>query len=85
MYVVAQACTAAKKYPEAIAAMERAVTASDRGPKYVAALGVLYSTVGRAEEARRLFEELNASAARRYVPPSYLRKLATATDAQPRS
>ena len=74
--VAAQAHAALKEYPQAVAALEHAVTSSDRGPKYVYSLGVLYSTVGRTDEAHRLFDELEASAARRYIPPRYLRRVA---------
>jgi TolB-like protein/Tfp pilus assembly protein PilF len=80
MYVTGQAYTALRRYPEAIAALESAVDASDRGPKYLFALGALYARLGRGEQARQLFEELNAMAATRYVPPGYLRKVATARD-----
>jgi TolB-like protein/DNA-binding winged helix-turn-helix (wHTH) protein/thioredoxin-like negative regulator of GroEL len=80
MYVSSQAYVALKRYPEAVTALERAVRASGRGPKYVFSLGMLYSAIGRVDDARELFEELSAMATRRYVPSDYLRTLASAVD-----
>ena len=75
LYVAAVACARLERVPEAIAMLEHAVRTSGRGPKYLYALGTLYSSVGRAADARNVLDELTAVARQRYVPPEYLRKL----------
>jgi Flp pilus assembly protein TadD len=47
-----------KKYPEAVAELERAVTLSERDPGTVSSLAVAEARAGKAGEARKLLAEL---------------------------
>jgi tetratricopeptide (TPR) repeat protein len=56
-----------KMYPEAIAALQRSLIDSGRGPTNVASLADVYALVGRRSEALKLIAELNERARRHYV------------------
>ena len=59
-------------YPEAIAALESAVTMSDSNPWFVAQLAHGYARVGRVGDARRLVVWLEQRAGRWYAPQLYV-------------
>jgi TolB-like protein/DNA-binding winged helix-turn-helix (wHTH) protein/tetratricopeptide (TPR) repeat protein len=56
-----------KMYPEAIAALQRSVSESGRGPTKVASLADVYALAGRRSEALKLIAELNERARQHYV------------------
>jgi TolB-like protein/DNA-binding SARP family transcriptional activator len=58
-------------YPEAIAALESAVTVSDSDPWFVASLAHGYARVGRVGDARRLVLWLEQRPGRWYAPQLY--------------
>ena len=58
-------------YPEAIAALERAVAASDSNPESVALLAYGYASAGRVGDARRLVLWLEQRPGRWYAPQLY--------------
>lgn len=57
-----------RDYDGAVATLQRAVSLSGRNPDALAQLGHAYALQGRAAEARKLLEELNALSKTRYVP-----------------
>jgi tetratricopeptide (TPR) repeat protein len=56
------------KFPEAIAALERARRIEDQISVHFAALGHAYAVSGRRVEARKVLDELIARSRRRHVP-----------------
>jgi hypothetical protein len=58
-------------YPEAIAALESAVTLSDSNPEFVALLAHGYARAGRVGDARRLVPWLEQRPGRWYAPQLY--------------
>jgi len=59
-------------FAEAIAALERSVSLSDREPQYLSSLGYGYGITGKVDAARRVLTELTEKSERRYVAPSDL-------------
>jgi TolB-like protein/Flp pilus assembly protein TadD len=59
------------RYPEAIAALESAVTVSDSSPEFVALLAHAYARAGRVEDAQRLVRWLEQRPGRWYAPQVY--------------
>jgi TolB-like protein/DNA-binding SARP family transcriptional activator len=59
------------RYPEAMAALESAVTVSDSNPRFVALLAHGYARVGRVGDARRLVVWLEQRPGRWYAPQLY--------------
>jgi serine/threonine-protein kinase len=54
-------------YPEAVAALERAVTLTESSPEALAWLGRIYALSGEAGKARLLLNQLNAAAGDQYI------------------
>ena len=57
-----------REYGRAADTLERVVALSGRNPDYLAQLGQTYGLAGRADDARRVMDELNALSRSRYVP-----------------
>jgi Flp pilus assembly protein TadD len=55
---------------EAIAALEKAVSLSDRGARFVSSLGYGYGVTGRKDLAREILAELTERSKQRYVASS---------------
>jgi len=60
------------RYDDAIATMERCATLSGRGGLPLSLLAHAYGKVGRTEEFARVFGELEATAAGRFLSPLHL-------------
>jgi tetratricopeptide (TPR) repeat protein len=58
-----------RKYPEAIAELEKAHQLSDYNPLVLAPLASCYGGAGNKEKALQLLDELNAASAEVYVAP----------------
>jgi serine/threonine protein kinase/Flp pilus assembly protein TadD len=56
-------------YPEAIAAYESAIKASERTSNILSVLGYTYAVSGKRNEARGILDELNATRNARYLSP----------------
>ena len=65
---------------EAIAALEKAVTLSERNPEIVAILGYAHAAAGEREEAEKIRRELVESAKHRYVSPYPLAEICAELD-----
>ena len=61
-----------KQYNQAIAAAQRAVDLSERGPGALGMLGLVYGLAGKTDEATRILNELLELNKRRYVTPAAL-------------
>ncbi len=69
LYFLGMAYEQLGDYPQALAALQRGVTASRNGALMLGALGHAYAAAGKQEEAQKLLNELEERSRRRYVPP----------------
>src|SRR2546426_6518654 len=64
-----QAYVQKEMYQEAFTALNKAVSLSGAGPRYVAVLGYTYAVSGKRGEAQKVLDELSELSKRRYVQP----------------
>jgi tetratricopeptide (TPR) repeat protein len=70
--VLGQTYEQKKMYDQAIAELRRATDISQSSPPVVAALARTYAVSGRADEARKLLDQLMEQSNKRYVSPFYV-------------
>ena len=71
-FVLARCYAQQKRYPEAIAAMKRAIELAGDEPLWNEGLAYIYAKSGQREEALKILNKLNDEAKQRFVPASNL-------------
>jgi tetratricopeptide (TPR) repeat protein len=78
LYFFAGACSRLGRHEEAVAALRKAATLSNRAPYYLGWLGWALARAGETEEARSLLAELEERSKSEHVPPLDLAVIAGA-------